>query len=72
MGPRGEMGLPGPMGPPGPQGPSGRSIPGEAVSPSQFFIMYPLSPHSQKSVAGGKSFRTPNRDYSGYLLSQEL
>uniref|UniRef100_A0A671LK25 Collagen alpha-1(XII) chain n=1 Tax=Sinocyclocheilus anshuiensis TaxID=1608454 RepID=A0A671LK25_9TELE len=36
MGPRGEMGLPGPMGPPGPQGPSGLSIPGEAVSPSQF------------------------------------
>uniref|UniRef100_A0A673FTY1 Collagen alpha-1(XII) chain n=1 Tax=Sinocyclocheilus rhinocerous TaxID=307959 RepID=A0A673FTY1_9TELE len=36
MGSRGEMGLPGPMGPPGPQGPSGLSIPGEAVSPSQF------------------------------------
>uniref|UniRef100_A0A672SC99 Collagen alpha-1(XII) chain n=1 Tax=Sinocyclocheilus grahami TaxID=75366 RepID=A0A672SC99_SINGR len=60
VGPRGEMGLLGPMGPPGPQGPSGLSIPGEAVSPSQF-----SSCISQKSVAGCKSFRTPNRDYSG-------
>uniref|UniRef100_A0A672SBT5 Collagen alpha-1(XII) chain n=1 Tax=Sinocyclocheilus grahami TaxID=75366 RepID=A0A672SBT5_SINGR len=62
VGPRGEMGLLGPMGPPGPQGPSGLSIPGEAVSPSQF-----SSCISQKSVAGCKSFRTPNRDYSDVI-----
>uniref|UniRef100_A0A672SBS9 Collagen type XII alpha 1 chain n=1 Tax=Sinocyclocheilus grahami TaxID=75366 RepID=A0A672SBS9_SINGR len=48
VGPRGEMGLLGPMGPPGPQGPSGLSIPGEAVSPSQF-----SSCISQKSGPSG-------------------
>uniref|UniRef100_A0A673FNU6 Collagen alpha-1(XII) chain-like n=1 Tax=Sinocyclocheilus rhinocerous TaxID=307959 RepID=A0A673FNU6_9TELE len=50
MGSRGEMGLPGPMGPPGPQGPSGLSIPGEAVSPSQFSsCIHCLLTHSEVS-----------------------
>uniref|UniRef100_A0A672P1N8 Collagen alpha-1(XII) chain n=1 Tax=Sinocyclocheilus grahami TaxID=75366 RepID=A0A672P1N8_SINGR len=50
MGSRGEMGMPGPMGPPGPQGPSGLSIPGEAVSPSQFSsYIHCLLTHSEVS-----------------------
>uniref|UniRef100_A0A8C1AYB8 Collagen alpha-1(XII) chain n=1 Tax=Cyprinus carpio carpio TaxID=630221 RepID=A0A8C1AYB8_CYPCA len=72
LGPRGEMGLPGPMGPPGPQGPSGRSIPGEAVSPSQFSpCIHCLLTHSE-GPAGVKGDKGDRGDIASQSMMRSI